>query len=220
MLSEDEEKLVKSQQTKILEYFGRKSKSPEPSSAKPRKLSVDEVSPPVPKRRKKKKNAAAADCSSRDSDGRKSPSGHQVDGDEWSAADTRQQPQPIEQKDHWGLYPGLKSNNCGTSVEHLPNAQTASSDCKTKGEKARATKRISPYLRTRSGVCAFVDATPISSTTDKRENLRPGLVFDIFERSLIYHRFPGWFEYICIYTIEEQRTLTRPRLSIRRILYQ
>lgn len=129
LLSEDEEKLVKIQETKILEYFSRKSRSPEPSS-KSRKLSVDEVSPPVPKRRKKKTNA---DCShSSETDVYKSLSYLDV-----SSAETWQQPQPIEQKDHWGLSPGLKSNNSRMSAGHLPVTQTTPLDYKTKGTRTR-----------------------------------------------------------------------------------
>lgn len=119
LLSEDEEKLVKIQETKILEYFGRKSKSPEPMS-KQRKLSVDEVSPPVPKRRKKKSNLNSSEI-----DIYKSLSFLDV------SAETLQQ--PIEQKDHWGLSPGLKSNNDGIKSEDLPNTQLTSLDFIKKG---------------------------------------------------------------------------------------
>lgn len=96
----------------MLEYFGRKSKSPEPS-LKLRKLSVDEVSPPVPMRRKKK---SKADLNSSESDIYKSLSS--FDHPEiWQ--------QPIEQKDHWGLPPGLKANNGRVSPKDLPNSQKA-----------------------------------------------------------------------------------------------
>ncbi|VVC32972.1 Hypothetical protein CINCED_3A025396 [Cinara cedri] len=119
LLSEDEEGLVKVQETGMFEYFGRKSKSPEPP-LKSRKLSVDEVSPPVPKRRKKKPKA---DLNSSESDIYKSLSSFDV-------SETRQQ--PIEQKDHWGLPPRLKANNA--NLKDLPNSQKATSlDYKTQG---------------------------------------------------------------------------------------
>lgn len=121
LLSEDEEKLVKIQETKILEYFGRKSKSPEPSS-KQRKLSVDEVSPPVPKRRKKK---TRTDLNSSETNIYKSLNFLDVSAEIWQ--------QPIEQKDHWGLPPRLKSNNGRISPVHLLNTQITSLDYKTKG---------------------------------------------------------------------------------------
>lgn len=121
LLSEDEEKLVKIQETKILEYFGRKSKSPEPSS-KQRKLSVDEVSPPVPKRRKKK---TKTDLNSSETDIYKSLSFLDMSSETWQ--------QPIEQKDHWGLPPGLKSNNSKISPKDLPNTHMTSLDYKTRG---------------------------------------------------------------------------------------
>lgn len=98
LLFEDEEKLIQIQETEMLEYFGRKSKSPEPLS-KARKLSVDEVSPPVPKRRKKK---SKTDLNSSETDIYKSFSYLDVSAETWQ--------QPIEQKDHWGLPPGLKTN--------------------------------------------------------------------------------------------------------------
>lgn len=124
LLSEDEEKLVKVQETEMLEYFGRKSKSPEPSF-KPRKLSVDEVSPPVPKRRKKK---TKTDLNGSDTDIYKSLSSFDV-------SETRQQ--PIEQKDHWGLPPGLKANNGRMSPANLPTPQKAMSlDFKVQGIRA------------------------------------------------------------------------------------
>lgn len=126
LLSEDEEKLVKVQETKMLEYFGRKSKSPEPSS-KSRKLSVDEVSPPVPKRRKKK---TKTDLNSSDTDIYKSLSSFDV-SETWQ--------QPIEQKDHWGLPPGLKASNGRMSPANLPNPQKAMSlDLKVKGIRVSA----------------------------------------------------------------------------------
>lgn len=134
LLSEDEEKLVKIQETKILEYFSRKSKSPEPpvtppssSSSKSRKLSVNEVSPPVPKRRKKKTNAEYSSHGS-ETDVYKSLGYLDV-----SSAETWQRLQPIEQKDHWGLPPGLKSSNCRNGDERLPNTQTTRLDYNTKG---------------------------------------------------------------------------------------
>lgn len=121
LLSEDEEKLVKIQETEILEHFGRKSKSPEPSS-KSRKLSVDEVSPPVPKRRKKKPKT---DVNNSDTDIYKSFSCFDVSEEPWQ--------QPIEQKDHWGLPPGLKANNGRISLDDFTNSQTTTMNYKTKG---------------------------------------------------------------------------------------
>lgn len=120
LLFEDEEKLIKIQETEMLEYFGRKSKSPEPSS-KPRKLSVDEVSPPVPKRRKKK---SKTDLNNSEVDIYKSFSFLDV------SIETCQQ--PIEQKDHWGLPPGLKTNSSRISQEDLTNSQITSMNCNTK----------------------------------------------------------------------------------------
>lgn len=120
LLFEDEEKLIKIQETEMLEYFGRKSKSPEPSS-KPRKLSVDEVSPPVPKRRKKK---SKTDLNNSEGDINKSFSFLDV------STETCQQ--PIEQKDHWGLPPGLKTNSSRISQEDLTNSQITTMNCKTK----------------------------------------------------------------------------------------
>lgn len=120
LLFEDEEKLIKIQETEMLEYFGRKSKSPEPSS-KPRKLSVDEVSPPVPKRRKKK---SKTDLNNSEGDIYKSFSFLDV------STETCQQ--PIEQKDHWGLSPGLKTNCSRISQEDLTNFQITTMNCKTK----------------------------------------------------------------------------------------
>lgn len=112
LLFEDEEKLVKTQETNMLEFFGRKSKSPEPSS-KPRKLSVDEVSPPVPKRRKKK---SKNDINNSETDIYRSMSFLDVSTENWH--------QPIEQKDHWGLSPGLKTNDGRTSPGDSPNSQS------------------------------------------------------------------------------------------------
>lgn len=123
LLSEDEEKLVKIQEPKILEYFGRKSKSPEPS-LKLRKLSVDEVSPPVPKRQKKKTKTNLNDL---DADVYKSLSFLDVPNETCQ--------QPIEQKDHWGLSPGLKANNGRISPESLSNSPITTLDQKTKGTK-------------------------------------------------------------------------------------
>uniref|UniRef100_A0A2H8TSL4 Titin n=1 Tax=Melanaphis sacchari TaxID=742174 RepID=A0A2H8TSL4_9HEMI len=120
LLFEDEEKLIKIQETEMLENFGRKSKSPEPLS-KARKLSVDEVSPPVPKRRKKK---SKTDLNNSEVDIYKSFSF--LD----KSIETFQQ--PIEQKDHWGLPPGLKTNNGRISNEDLMNSQTKSMNCKIK----------------------------------------------------------------------------------------
>ncbi|XP_060843297.1 muscle M-line assembly protein unc-89 [Rhopalosiphum padi] len=120
LLFEDEEKLIKIQETEMLEYFGRKSKSPEPLS-KARKLSVDEVSPPVPKRRKKK---SKTDLNSSEVDIYKSFSFLDV------STETCQQ--PIEQKDHWGLPPGLKTNSGRISQEDLTNSQIIPMNCKTK----------------------------------------------------------------------------------------
>lgn len=122
LLSEDEEKLIKNQETEMLEFFGRKSKSPEPSS-KSRKFSVDEVSPPVPKRRKKKKTKT--DLNNSENDIYKSLSGFDVSEESWH--------QPIEQKDHWGLPPGLKVNNGTNSNENIPNSHATSMDYKIKG---------------------------------------------------------------------------------------
>lgn len=115
---------MKIQEKNILDFFGRKSKSPEPSS-KLRKLSVDEVSPPVPKRRKKKTNT---DKNSSQTDVYKSFSYLDVSDDAWQ--------QPIEQKDHWGLSPVLKANDGTISHKDLPNTQITSSDHKTKGIRA------------------------------------------------------------------------------------
>lgn len=115
---------MKTQEKKILDFFGRKSKSPEPSS-KMRKLSVNEVSPPVPKRRKKKTNT---DNNSSQPDVNKSLSYLDVSDDAWQ--------QPIEQKDHWGLPPGMKANDGRIGHNDLPNAQMTSSDHKTKGIRA------------------------------------------------------------------------------------
>lgn len=114
---------MKTQEKNILDFFGRKSKSPEPSS-KLRKLSVNEVSPPVPKRRKKKTNM---DKNSSQTDVYKSLSYLDVSDDAWQ--------QPIEQKDHWGLSPGLKAND-GISHKDLPNTQMTSSNHKTTGIRA------------------------------------------------------------------------------------
>jgi len=104
----------------MLEYFGRKSKSPEPLS-KARKLSVDEVSPPVPKRRKKK---SKTDLNNSETDIYKSFSYLDV------STETLQQ--PIEQKDHWGLPPGLKTNNGIISRGDTTNSQTSPMNYKTK----------------------------------------------------------------------------------------
>jgi len=104
----------------MLEYFGRKSKSPEPLS-KARKLSVDEVSPPVPKRRKKK---SKTDLNNSETDIYKSFSYLDV------SPETLQQ--PIEQKDHWGLPPGLKTNNGRISQGDTTNSQTPTMNYKTK----------------------------------------------------------------------------------------
>lgn len=120
LLFEDEEKLIQIHETEMLEYFGRKSKSPEPSS-KARKLSVDEVSPPVPKRRKKKSNT---DFNSSETDIYKSLSFLDV------SAETCQQ--PIEQKDHWGLPSVLKTNNGRISQNDLTNSQITPTNYKTK----------------------------------------------------------------------------------------
>lgn len=95
----------------MLEFFGRKSKSPEPST-KPRKISVDEVSPPVPKRRKKK---SKDDINNSETDIYRSMSFLNVS--------TENCQQPIEQKDHWGLPPGLKTNNGRTSPRDSLNSQ-------------------------------------------------------------------------------------------------
>lgn len=108
----------------MFEYFGRKSKSPELSS-KARKLSVNEVSPPVPQRRKKK---TKTDFNNSETDIYKSCF-LDISSEMWK--------QPIEQKDHWGLPPGLKVNNGRISPEDLQNSQTSSNDIildyKTKG---------------------------------------------------------------------------------------
>lgn len=135
LLSEDEEKLVKTQGTQILEFFGRKSKSPEPSS-KLRKLSVDEVSPPIPKRRKKRKKT---ELNNSDTDIYKSLSFLDV-SDEFCQ-------QPIEQKDHWGLPPGLKVNNGRISPEELPNPQILSLDYKQKSMYEVIFTTLLSYLR-------------------------------------------------------------------------
>lgn len=115
---------MKTQEKNILDFFGRKSKSPEPSS-KLRKLSVNEVSPPVPKRRKKKTNT---DINSSQTDVYKSLSYLDVSDDAWQ--------QPIEQKDHWGLPPGMKANDGKISQTDLPNTQMTSSDHIIKGIRA------------------------------------------------------------------------------------
>uniref|UniRef100_A0A2S2Q9M5 Titin n=2 Tax=Sipha flava TaxID=143950 RepID=A0A2S2Q9M5_9HEMI len=114
LLFEDDEKLVKTQETNMLEFFGRKSKSPEPST-KPRKLSVDEVSPPVPKRRKKK---LKDEINNSKTDIYRSMSFLDV-----SAENAENWQQPIEQKDHWGLAPELKTNNGRTSPRDSLNSQ-------------------------------------------------------------------------------------------------
>lgn len=122
LLFEDEEKLVITQETNMLKFFGRKSKSPEPSS-KQRKLSVDEVSPPVPKRRKKKyKN----DINSSETDIYRSMSFLDVSVENLQ--------QPIEQKDHWGLFSGLKTNNGRTS----PGDSTSSKNTSEMDYKAKS----------------------------------------------------------------------------------
>jgi len=120
LLFEDEEKLIQIQETEMLECFGRKSKSPEPLS-KARKLSVDEVSPPVPKRRKKK---SKTDLNNSETDIYKSFSYLDVSTETWQ--------QPIEQKDHWGLPPGLKTNNGRTSKGDTMNSQITPMNYKTK----------------------------------------------------------------------------------------
>lgn len=123
ILSEDEEKLEKIQETEMFEYFGRKSKSPEPLT-KPRKLSVNEVSPPVPKRRKKK---TKTDLNNSETDIYKS----------FLDVSTEKWHQPIEQKDHWGLPPDLKVKNDRKSPEVSTNSYRTSNDIlldyKTKG---------------------------------------------------------------------------------------
>lgn len=126
LLSEDEEKLVKFQETEMLEHFGRnKSKSPDPF-LKPRKLSVDEVSPPVPKRRKKKSlTDTVSMISTGTSDSFSSTSRDNISFDSWQ--------QPIEQKDHWGLTPRSKADNGKTSPDLLPNPQQITMNHKTKG---------------------------------------------------------------------------------------
>lgn len=123
LLFEDEEKLIQIQEKEMLEYFGRKSKSPEPFS-KARKLSVDEVSPPVPKRRKKK---SKTDLNNSEMDIYKSFSYLDVSTETWK--------QPIEQKDHWGLPPGLKTNNSRISQGHTTNSQIPSMNYKTKSKR-------------------------------------------------------------------------------------
>lgn len=121
LLFEDEEKLIQIQETEMLEYFGRKSKSPEPLS-KARKLSVDEVSPPVPKRRKKK---SKTDLNNSETDIYKSFSYLDVSTETWQ--------QPIEQKDHWGLPPGLKTINNGRIIQgDTTNSQIQPMNYKTK----------------------------------------------------------------------------------------
>jgi len=120
LLFEDEEKLIQIQETEMLEYFGRKSKSPEPLS-KARKLSVDEVSPPVPKRRKKK---SKTDLNNSETDIYKSFSYLDVSTENW--------PQPIEQKDHWGLPPGMKTNNGRISQGDTTKTQIPPMNYKTK----------------------------------------------------------------------------------------
>lgn len=109
----------------MFEYFGQKSKSPELSS-KTRKLSVNEVSPPVPQRRKKK---TKTDLNNSETDIYKSLNVLDISSETWK--------QPIEQKDHWGLPPGLKVNNGRISPEDLSNSQMTPndkiSDYKTKG---------------------------------------------------------------------------------------
>lgn len=122
LLFEDEEKLIQIQETEMLEYFGRKSKSPEPSS-KARKLSVDEVSPPVPKRRKKK---SKTDLNNSETDIYKSLSFLDVSDEAWQ--------QPIEQKDHWGLPPGLKTNSDKINQEDLTNSQITPMNYKKKSK--------------------------------------------------------------------------------------
>lgn len=125
LLFEDEEKLSKIQETKMLEDFGRKSKSPEPS-LKSRKLSVDEVSPPVPKRRKKKKTKMTANSNGSETDIYHSMSFSDVSAETWQ--------QPIEQKDHWGLSPGLKAKSSRMNSEDLPkNSQITPLDYKITG---------------------------------------------------------------------------------------
>lgn len=125
LLFEDEEKLSKIQETKMLEIFGRKSKSPEPS-LKSRKLSVDEVSPPVPKRRKKKKTKITENLNGSEADIYHSMSFSDISAETWR--------QPIEQKDHWGLSPGLKAKSSRMSSENLPkSSQTTPLDYKTTG---------------------------------------------------------------------------------------
>lgn len=108
----------------MLENFGRKSKSPEPSLTKPRKLSVDEVSPPVPKRRKKKKKIIA-DPNGSETDIYHSMNFLDVSAETWH--------QPIEQKDHWGLPRELKANSDRSSSEDLPSSQTTPLDYKAIG---------------------------------------------------------------------------------------
>lgn len=133
---EDDEKLVKIQETEMLENFGRKSKSPEPTS-KSRKLSVDEVSPPVPKRRKKKKTKSGSIGSETDI---------YQSTLSFPDAETWQQ-QPIEQKDHWGLPPGLKANSGRMSSENVSNSQTPSLDFKTIGNTyAHTQEHIYTYV--------------------------------------------------------------------------
>lgn len=123
LLLEDEEKLVENRlvEPTVLENVGRKSKSPEPS-IKPRKLSVDEVSPPVPQRRKKK---TKLNNNGLEEDVYKS----------LSFLDVSNEPsqQPIEQKDHWGLSAGWKANSGRISPKDLSNSPITLSDQKTKG---------------------------------------------------------------------------------------
>lgn len=110
----------------MLENFGRKSKSPEPST-KSRKLSVDEVSPPVPQRRKKKKTTISEDLNGSEVDIYHSMSFSDVSAQTWQ--------QPIEQKDHWGLSPGLKAKSSRMSSGDLPkNSQTSSLNYKITGK--------------------------------------------------------------------------------------
>ncbi|XP_050542211.1 muscle M-line assembly protein unc-89-like isoform X1 [Daktulosphaira vitifoliae] len=113
LLSEDEEKLVKIKETEMFEHFGRKSKSPEPF-LKPRKLSVDEVSPPVPTRKKKKRwtdTSSAGTCESLSS------ISSDLSFEAWQ--------KPIEEKDHWGLSPMLNADGVKISSGSLPNPQTS-----------------------------------------------------------------------------------------------
>ncbi|XP_050422468.1 uncharacterized protein LOC126834526 isoform X2 [Adelges cooleyi] len=215
LLSEDEEKLVKFQETEMLEHFGRnKSKSPDPF-LKPRKLSVDEVSPPVPKRRKKKPLTDTISMTSTGTSESLSSTSQDISFDSWQ--------QPIEQKDHWGLTPRSKAENGRTSPNHLPNPHQITMNYKTKGNSSNSL--VFDFDRATAPPISISSPELGADVEEFEEYLRNSFSSSelLYERNL--HRFNEYKDNenrsseahkIAVYTMDRKNSLLKPPVNCRR----